>query len=132
MGVATIAALCLCAALAHADVAASEDGERREARWAALRARGEMAPGRMRYTGKSRVQGQTHAIAVTITIQGRRRAWVVYEEWTLGGDSSHMEVSELEKGTLFLLRRTSQAGERVLRELEVRDGWVAGWNVTPD
>jgi hypothetical protein len=91
-----------------------------------------MAPGRMHYAGKIRVQGQTQPIAVTITIQSRRRTWAVYEEWTIGGDPSHMEVSELEKGTLYLVRHTSQAGERVLRELEVQDGWVAGWNATPD
>jgi hypothetical protein len=132
MGAASIAALCLWVTLAHTRAAAFEDDDHREAQWAARRARGEMAPGRMHYAGKIRVQGQTQPIAVTITIQSRRRTWAVYEEWTIGGDPSHMEVSELEKGTLYLVRHTSQAGERVLRELEVQDGWVAGWNATPD
>jgi hypothetical protein len=46
MGAASVAALCLWVGLAHAHAAASEDEERREAQWAARRARGEMAPER--------------------------------------------------------------------------------------
>jgi TPR repeat protein len=98
--------------------------------WRARRARGEMAPGQMHYSGQIRVQGQTNRIALTTTIRDQGGGWIVEEQWTFGG-SSMTEISVLDKGTLFLRRHTTQAGGTI-REFEIRDGWVVGWTGSPE
>lgn len=107
-----------------------EAGEVSRPEWAARRARGEMVPGTIRYTGNIRVQGQTNPIALTTTIEDGGEDWVVEESWAIGGTAT-IETSRLEKDTLFLRWHRSDNGTTSF-EFEVRDGWVAGWTVTPD
>lgn len=109
--------------------------ERAEARrlgpeWRLRRARGEMAPGQMHYSGETRVQGQTNRAALTTTIRDGGEVWIVEEQWTLG-ESAMTETSALDKRTLFLRRHTSQSGGGTIRDLEIKDGWVVGWTGSP-
>ena len=97
--------------------------------WRVRRARGEMAPGQMHYSGEIRVQGQASPAALDTTVRARGEEWIVEEQWTLG-DTSMTEISTLEKGSLFLRRHTSQSG-RTIREFEIKDGWVIGWTGSP-
>ncbi len=98
--------------------------------WRVSRARGEMAPGQMHYSGEIRVQGQTSRAALTTTIRDRGEEWIVEEQWALGG-SETTEISALDRSTLFLRRHTSQSG-RTIRDLEIKDGWIVGWTGSPE
>jgi len=101
----------------------------------ARRARGEMVPGRMRYAGEIRVQGQVDPIALTTSIRDGGKVWIVKDEWVIG-DNPVTELSALEKGTLFLRRHRSDAGTKrtgaTVREFTIKDGWIVGWRGTPD
>ena len=90
----------------------------------------EMAPGVSRYTGRIRGQGVMTPVTLATTIRDDGATWTIEDHWTFG-DNPMDETSSLEKGTLSLLRHTSHVG-LMLRELEVRDGWILGWRNVPD
>jgi hypothetical protein len=137
---AVLLAVCAALELATADAASAEEravGRRRvEVDRDTRRARGEMVPGRTRYTGEIRVQGQVQRLALTTSVRDGGREWIVKEEWVVGSNPPITEWSALDRDTLALLRHRSDAGTKetgvIVREFEVKDGWAVGWRGTPD
>jgi hypothetical protein len=76
------------------------------------------------------VQGQTKPVALTTTVRDSGDEWIVHEAWDFSANVVR-EIGVLEKDTLFLRRHTTIIPAGTLRELEVGEGRITGWEHYP-